>query len=77
VRCQAGRIDGVEALECEYGDVSAAMAGKKHCEAWIGGATTGLAIARGRVVLVLADRSQTDRNGKVMHKISQTFKAQQ
>jgi hypothetical protein len=71
--CLGGRIEGLDALECEYADEAAARAAKKHCEAWIAGAVTGVAIERGRVLLVLADRAHADPNGKTIHKISQTF----
>ena len=63
----------LDALLCEYGDETAAGAGRKQAEAWVGSAVTGASLARGRVVLAVADRGRADPNGKTIHKLTQAF----
>jgi hypothetical protein len=72
-RCLSGRIEGVDAILCEYGSAEAAQLGKKSGELWIGEAVTGTALLRDRTMLVLADRSRADPNGKSILKISQAY----
>jgi hypothetical protein len=72
-RCMTGRIEGVDAVLCEYGSAEAAQLGRKAGEDWIAGAVTGTALQRDRTLLVLADRARADPNGKSIHKIALAF----
>lgn len=72
-RCLSGRIEGVDAVLCEYGSAEASQLGKKAGETWIADAVTGAALLHDRTMLVLADRTRADPNGKAIHKISQAY----
>ena len=72
-RCSMGRVEGLEALACEYGDPATLQANKRQVESFIGNAVTGVALDRGKLVLVLSDRARTDPNGKTISRISRAF----
>lgn len=71
--CMAGRIEGVDAMLCQFAAPDGARAAKRTGEEWIGTAPTGVTLERGRILLLLADRAQADPNGKSIHKITQAF----
>jgi hypothetical protein len=72
-RCLSGRIEGVEALLCEYGSPETAKLGHPAGEEWIATANTGVAVESGRVMLVLADRARVDPNGRAITRITRAF----
>ena len=71
--CRAGTVKGIEAIVCEYDDADRA----KHAEpgglAQVGDAT-GAAVAQGKLLLVLADRTRSDPSGKNIKEIAKVFK---
>lgn len=73
-RCQAGTIDGVQALLCEYGSSDEAAQGLQAAQAWVSEAPTGLALQREILVLGLADRSNADPTGKAIDAITKVFR---
>jgi hypothetical protein len=73
-KCVAGAIEGLDAVVCEFGSDEAVQRGKKAAEGWVGAAVTGVALDKGRTVLALADRSRVDPNGKLVHRISKTYR---
>jgi hypothetical protein len=73
-KCVTGPIEGIEAAVCEFGSDEAVRRGKKAAEAWVAQAVTGFALENGRTVLMLADRNKVDPNGKLMNKVTQTYR---
>jgi hypothetical protein len=72
-KCQAGTVDQIDTILCEFKDDAAAkQAQDKGLE--IVGETTGASLARGRMVLVVADRKNADPNGKKIQEITKTFR---
>lgn len=71
--CMAGRIEGIDAMLCQFAAPDGAHAAKRAGEDWIGTAPTGVTLDRGRVLLLLADRGRADPNGRSIHKITQAF----
>ena len=72
-KCVEGTLDGVDAMVCEYGSNEAIALGKKAGEDWIAQATTGAVLVNGSTLLCVADRAHADPNGKLIHKLTQTF----
>lgn len=72
-RCEAGHIDGVDALLCEFADEEAARRARGGAATWIGGAVTGLTVTEGKLALVLADRDRTDPGGRALAKVAKDF----
>lgn len=72
-KCMAGKIEGVDAVVCEFGSLDALALGKKAGEAWASGAGTAAVLGNGRTLLAVADRAHVDPNGKAIHKITQAF----
>jgi hypothetical protein len=72
-KCVAGSLDGVDTVVCEYGSAEAVTMGKKAGEDWVAQATTGAVLANGNTLLLVADRSRVDPNGKLIHKITQAY----
>jgi hypothetical protein len=71
--CQAGTVNGVDTILCEFKDASAAKeAEPKGLE--IVGETTGASLAKGRMLLVVADRKNADPNGKHIQQITKSFR---
>jgi len=71
--CQAGTVSGVDTILCEFKDETAAkQAEPKGLE--VVGETTGASVAKGRMLLVVADRRNADPNGKQIQKITKTFR---
>lgn len=73
-RCEAGHVDGVEALLCEFADEESARRAGSGAGGWIGTAATGLTVSEGRVALVLADRDRTDPAGRTLSKVAKSFR---
>ena len=72
-KCVQGLLDGVDAIVCEYGSNDAVALGKKAGEDWVAQAATGAVLTNGKTLLVVADRSRADPNGKTIHKITQAY----
>jgi hypothetical protein len=66
--CQAGAIEGLDLLLCNFATPSEAVAAEPQGEAWIGQAT-GSSQARGAGLIVLADRKKADPNGRLINKL--------
>jgi hypothetical protein len=73
-KCVAGSVEGIETVVCEYASPEAVASAKKAGEQWVGGATTASVLSNGRTLLVVADRSHVDPNGKTINKITQAFR---
>jgi hypothetical protein len=73
-RCQAGRIDSLDALVCEYTDEPSARSAHPRAEAWVGSAVTGIAVERGKLLLAISDRAHTDHDGRNITRIARTFR---
>ena len=72
-KCVQGLLEGVDAVVCEYGSAEAVTLAKKAGEDWIAQATTGAVLVNGNTMLLVADRGRVDPNGKMIHKITQTY----
>ena len=71
--CQAGSVNGIDTILCEFKDETAAkQAQEKGLE--IIGETTGASLAKGRMLLVVADRKNSDPNGRQINEITKTFR---
>lgn len=73
-KCQAGTIDGVAALLCEYKTAEAATKGQAAAESWFGETSTALVLHREILILALSDRSHIDPNGKAISAIAKIFR---
>lgn len=71
--CRAGHVDGLETLLCEYPDAKAAKAAEAAGLARVG-ETTGTAIAKDKLLLVVADRKKVDPEGRRLNLIAKTFR---
>ena len=72
-KCRAGTVSGLETTLCEYGDEAAARAAEAAGLAAVGD-STGTALAKGKVLLVVADRHNADPDGKLLNQIAKTFR---
>ena len=73
--CRAGQASGLDIEICDYADAAAAKKAETDGLALVG-ETTGLAIAEGTRLLVVADRGKADVNGKRMNDLARTFRDQ-
>lgn len=71
--CKAGTIRGVATTVCEYKGADDAKRAEPAGLAQVRDAT-GLALAEGKLLLVLVDRDRKDPNGKTMNEIARTFR---
>jgi hypothetical protein len=71
-KCRAGSIGGLDATVCDYGDEAAAKSAEGAGRETIG-ENTGVALAAGKVLLVVADRKNADPNGRRINQIAKTF----
>lgn len=65
-KCESGTVDFVEVVVCEYADAKQAQAAEAAALSWVG-ATTGLARAKGNLVIAAADRRKADPQGKTLN----------
>jgi hypothetical protein len=71
--CQAGTVSGIDTVLCEFKDDQTAKAAEpKGLE--IVGETTGASLAKGRMLLVVADRKDLDPNGRRIDQITRSFR---
>ena len=72
-RCRAGKVKGVDATLCELADVADAKRAEATAMSSIKDAT-GLALAEGKLLLVLVNRGGDDPSGKRINEIARTFR---
>jgi hypothetical protein len=72
-KCRGGAVSGIAATLCEYPDAEAARRAEKTGVAQISDAT-GLALAQGKLLLVVADRERKDPSGKSINQIARAFR---
>ena len=70
--CKRGLVSGVETTVCVYPSDQAAAAAQPAGLKLVG-ATTGAALPRGKVLLVVADRANADKDGKIINKLTKLF----
>ena len=70
--CKRGLVRGVEVTLCRYQDPAAARAAEP-AGLTVVGETTGTALARGPLLLVVADRAGKDREGKTIDAVTRAF----
>lgn len=70
--CQRGTVGGVETTVCSYATADAAKAAQPAGLDMVGG-VTGASLPRGKVLLVVADRNNTDPNGKTIQAVTKSF----
>ncbi len=66
--CQAGTVGAIDVLLCVYPTDGEAKAAQDAGLSWVG-ETTGLAQARGTVLIALADRKNSDPSGKTINRL--------
>lgn len=67
--CQSGKVNGVDVLLCEYPSEADAKAAEDQGYTWVGD-TTGISRAAGKVLIVAADRSKADQNGRTLNQLT-------
>jgi hypothetical protein len=72
-KCQRGDVAGVELTVCEYDDASRAKKHEPDGLALVGEAT-GSSLAEGKLLIVVADRGNVDKDGKRIDTITRTFR---
>jgi len=70
--CRHGPVAGVETTLCLYETEGAAAVATSAGLAMVGN-TTGAALVRGRMLLVVADRGKTDPDGKTINRLTKIF----
>jgi hypothetical protein len=66
--CQAGTVDGIDVLVCNYASPAEAKAAEDAGLGWIGQAT-GASQARGAALVVVADRKKADPSGRTINRL--------
>jgi hypothetical protein len=76
VYCEQGRVQGVDAMVCEYRDQDALNRGKTELLAQWGreGVNTGVAFQTKLTLLGVLDRGRRDPNGKVVSQVVDAFR---
>jgi hypothetical protein len=74
--CEQGRVQGIDALVCEYKDDGALDRGRKQLTDQWGreGVRTGVTTHTKRTLMAVVDRGQYDPNGKTINQILEAFK---
>lgn len=71
--CRAGTVSGVDVTLCSYGDAKAATAAQDAGLAVVG-QVTGASLARGPMLLVVADRRSADPSGRTIDQVLKAFR---
>jgi len=71
--CSSGKVSGIETTICEFGDADAAKKAEAAGLTQVGDAT-GAAIAQGKLLLVVADRTKADPTGKTIKQLAAAFR---
>jgi predicted phage tail protein len=66
--CQGGTVAGVDALLCSFPSPAEAKSAEDQGLTWVGSAT-GASLARGQVLVMLADRKKADPNGRTINQL--------
>lgn len=66
--CQSGTVGGVDVLVCAYPTPGEAKAAEDAGLEWVG-LTTGMAQARGAVLIAAADRRKSDPSGRTINQL--------
>jgi hypothetical protein len=72
-KCRAGTVASLDTTVCEFADAGAAKKAERAAEKSIG-ETTGISMAAGRMLLVVADRKKADPEGRKMNQIAAAFR---
>lgn len=72
--CQAGTVDRISVLVCEYASSDTAGASQPAAERWAGETGTGVVLRRGKVLMGLADRNNADPTGKTISALTKLFR---
>jgi hypothetical protein len=74
--CEQGRVQGIDAVVCEYRDQDALAHGQASLLAQWGreGGHTGVAFHSKLTMIGVVDRARHDPNGKVIHQVIDTFR---
>jgi len=73
-KCQAGAIDQVSVLLCEYSNSDVAGQSQPAAERWGGEIGTVVILRRGPLMFTAADRNKVDPNGKTISALSKVFR---
>lgn len=75
-RCRGGTVSGVDVVLCSYDTGEDAAAADDAALALLekGGVTTGSALARGKSLLVVADKRKADPSGRTINAITAAFR---
>jgi hypothetical protein len=71
--CLAGTAQGLDVTLCSYPDPAAATGAQPAGLAAVG-AATGVSLAEGSLLLVIADRRNADPSGRAIHQLTQIFR---
>lgn len=71
--CRAGTVRGVATTLCEFKGAADAKRAEAAGLSQVRD-TTGLALAEGKLLLVVADRDRKDPSGKTINEIAKTFR---
>jgi hypothetical protein len=71
--CIAATVDEIPVVVCEHASADDAEAAKERGLELVGGAT-GLALARGELLLVAADRHEVDPDGRRLNELANAFR---
>jgi hypothetical protein len=71
-QCKQGLVQGVETTLCQYPTVDAARAAYPAGLIYVG-EITGLTLASGKLLLIVADRDSKDPTGRTINQIAQVF----
>jgi hypothetical protein len=74
--CEEGRVQGIDALVCEYGDDGSVDRAQKliHDQWEREGVHTGVALRTKRTLLAVVDRGHHDPNGKMINQLLGAFR---
>ncbi|MHB8876207.1 MAG: hypothetical protein ACYC8T_21155 [Myxococcaceae bacterium] len=72
-RCSAGRVAGLDVTVCEFPDAAAAARAESSGYELLDGAT-GLSLASGRSLLVVADWTGVDPDGRKLNEVALAFR---
>jgi len=71
--CNAGTVNGVDVVLCQFADAKAATAAESAALTWIDQAT-GAALANGEWQLVVVDRNNADPSGRTINAVAKAFR---
>jgi hypothetical protein len=73
-KCQAGVVDQLNVLLCEYGNSDDAGKSQPSAERWGGEIGTVVVLRRGPVLFAVADRNKVDPSGKAISALAKVFR---